>query len=92
MAGAHHERWDGTGYLQGLRGEQIPLSARLMALADVYDALRSRRPYKEATTHEEATVLIISGRGTQFDPDIVQVFRETQSAFIEIDRRHADEA
>lgn len=69
----HHERWDGKGYPDGLAGEAIPLSARLMALADVYDALRSERYYKKAMSHDEALKLIVDGAGTQFDPRIVAV-------------------
>ena len=71
---SHHERWDGTGYPDGLRGEQIPLQARMMALADVYDALVSQRPYKEAFSHEQAMRIIAEGRGTQFDPDLTDLF------------------
>ena len=72
----HHERWDGTGYPQGLKGGEIPLPARLMALIDVYDALISKRPYKEALTHEEAVKIISEGRGTQFDPVLTDLFLE----------------
>ncbi len=70
----HHERWDGTGYPYGLAGEAIPLSARIVAVADVYDALRSERPYKGALSHEEALGLIAAGSGTQFDPALVDAF------------------
>jgi len=77
----HHEWWDGTGYPEGLKGTDIPLSARIMAVADVYDALRSKRVYKEAYTHEEAVTIIKEGRGTQFDPDIVDVLLENQDEF-----------
>jgi len=77
----HHERWDGKGYPEGLAGNAIPLSARIVALADVYDALTSDRPYKDAMSHEEATALIVEGRGTQFDPDIVDAFLQNQEAF-----------
>ena len=71
---SHHEKWDGTGYPDHLKGEQIPLQARMMALADVYDALVSNRPYKEAFSHEEALRIIQEGRGTQFDPDLTDLF------------------
>lgn len=71
IARHHHERWDGTGYPDGLAGEAIPLSARLMAVADVYDALISRRPYKEPMSHEEAVAFILSGSGSHFDPAAV---------------------
>jgi len=70
----HHERWDGLGYPQGLKGGEIPLPARLMALIDVYDALISKRPYKEPMTHEEALKIIAEGRGTQFDPVLTDLF------------------
>lgn len=74
IAYTHHERWDGQGYPQGLSGEAIPLAGRLMALADVYDALISRRCYKEPFSHEEALAQIVQGRGTQFDPHLVDLF------------------
>ncbi len=74
VARSHHERWDGGGYPDGLAGEMIPLSARIMAVADVYDALRSRRSYKPALPHEESLGIITRGRGTQFDPDVVDAF------------------
>ena len=80
----HHERWDGKGYPDGLSGTGIPLSARIVALADVYDALTSDRPYKNAMSHEEALALIAEGRGTQFDPDIADAFLENQETFREI--------
>jgi len=70
----HHERWDGTGYPEGLKGEQIPWSARLMALADAYDAMVSKRIYKEPIPHEAAVCIIIEGKGTMFDPDVVEAF------------------
>jgi PAS domain S-box-containing protein len=77
----HHERWDGSGYPAGRRGDQIPLSARIVALADVYDALTSKRPYKEALSHEESVRIIVSERETHFDPEIVDVFVEMQETF-----------
>jgi PAS domain S-box-containing protein len=70
----HHEKWDGGGYPRGLSGSQIPLSARLVALSDVYDALTSERIYKKAFSHTKARDIILRGQGTQFDPDIVQAF------------------
>jgi len=77
----HHERWDGTGYPSGRRGDQIPLSARIVALPDVYDALTSKRAYKEAISHEEAVRIISSERGTHFDPDVVDGFLAEQETF-----------
>lgn len=76
VASYHHERWDGSGYPDGLKGENIPLSARIVALADVYDALTSERPYKRAFPHEEAIKIIRAERGKQFDPLLVDVFTE----------------
>lgn len=76
IAYSHHERWDGEGYPLGLAGEQIPLSARLMAIADVYDALISKRVYKPAFSHSDAVNIIVSGKGTQFDPTIIDAFAE----------------
>lgn len=91
IAAAHHERWDGKGYFKGLRGEEIPLAARLMALADVYDAIRSRRPYKDEVPHAVAVENISAGSGTQFDPDVVQAFLEIEQVFLEISERYPDE-
>ena len=86
----HQEKWDGSGYPEGISGETIPLSARLMAVADVYDALVSRRVYKEGMPHEKAVQIIQEGRGTHFDPDLVDAFLELQPEFQEISRRYAD--
>jgi putative two-component system response regulator len=74
FAGTHHEKWDGSGYPKGLKGEAIPLQGRIMALADVYDALTAERPYKKAFTHEESLKIMADGRGTQFDPALTDVF------------------
>lgn len=74
MALYHHERWDGTGYPMGLKGTDIPLEARIMSIVDVYDALTSRRPYKEPFSHEKAYAIIVEGRGSQFDPYLVDEF------------------
>ncbi|MEN9896359.1 MAG: hypothetical protein RLZZ66_8 [Pseudomonadota bacterium] len=84
IAYAHQEKWDGSGYPLGLSGDNIPISARLMAVADVYDALISRRVYKEGMSHEQAVKLIIEGRGSHFDPDITDAFLELQEDFIAI--------
>ncbi|NOY09906.1 MAG: PAS domain S-box protein [Spirochaetes bacterium] len=77
----HHERWDGTGYPEGRKGEEIPLSARIVALADVYDALTSERHYKHALSHRETVNLILSEKGTHFDPDIVNIFLDNEEVF-----------
>lgn len=74
MALYHHERWNGKGYPNGLKGEEIPLSARIMSIVDVYDALTSRRPYKEPYSHEKSMAIIVEGRGEFFDPDLVDEF------------------
>jgi putative two-component system response regulator len=84
IAATHHERIDGTGYPAGLKGDQIPLCGRIVALADVYDALISKRVYKAAFNHDVARGLIIDGKGTQFDPDIVDAFIENESRFMTI--------
>lgn len=76
IAYTHHEKWDGTGYPEGTSGADIPLVGRLMALADVYDALISKRVYKAALSHEEALAIIVEGRGRHFDPDLVDLFLE----------------
>lgn len=86
----HHEKWDGSGYPKGLAGDGIPVSARLMALADVFDALTSRRCYKPPMTIAEATRIITDGRGTHFDPDVVDAFLQLRPAFAEIAERLAD--
>ena len=80
----HHEKWDGSGYPKGLSDESIPLSARFVALADVYDALTSKRFYKEAYTHEKSKDIIIELRGTHFDPDVVDAFLAKESEFKKI--------
>ncbi|MGE4345468.1 MAG: HD domain-containing phosphohydrolase [Geoalkalibacter sp.] len=81
IARSHHEKWDGSGYPDGLSGEDIPLSARIMALADVYDALRSKRPYKEAFSREKARTIIEEGAGTHFDPVVVEAFLALEPEF-----------
>ena len=81
MAGTHHERWDGTGYPRGLAGVAIPIQGRLMAFVDVYDALISERPYKKAFSPEQALQIIKEGRGTQFDPSLVDVFTSAVRRF-----------
>ncbi|BCS96603.1 two-component system response regulator [Desulfoluna limicola] len=81
IAGSHHEHWDGSGYPEGLSGEEIPFPARLMALADVYDALVTYRVYKPAFSHEVATQIITGARGTQFEPEVVDAFLASEEAF-----------
>lgn len=87
---SHHEKWDGSGYPQGLAGDAIPIPARLMALADVYDALISKRVYKPGMSHEKATDVIVEGRGKHFDPDVVDAFLALGDAFQDIAWRFAD--
>lgn len=77
----HHEKWDGSGYNEGLSGEKIPLSARIMAIADVYDALRSRRVYKEAFSHEKSMEIMVSSRGSHFDPALFDLFYQANEEF-----------
>ncbi|MDR2924263.1 MAG: response regulator [Treponema sp.] len=81
FAASHHEKWDGTGYPNGLKGNKIPLFGRIMAIADVYDALTSVRPYKKAFPHEEAVRIIVESSGKQFDPALVEVFVQTADQF-----------
>lgn len=81
VARSHHERWDGRGYPDRIAGTEIPLAARIVSLADVYDALTSVRVYKPAFSHENATEIILAGRGTQFDPDVVDAFLRVADAF-----------
>ncbi len=80
----HHERWDGSGYPTGLKGNEIPLSARIVAVADVYDALTSERPYKKAFSHENAVKIILKDSGTHFDPDIIEAFKKLTDQFKQI--------
>lgn len=90
ISGGHHERWDGTGYPRALLGDEIPLAARIMAVADVYDALVSRRVYKEPWTHEDACVEILKLSGTQFDPKIVDAVILERDAMRKIQEAHQD--
>jgi putative two-component system response regulator len=83
---SHHEKWDGSGYPQGLAGQDIPLSGRIVAIADVYDALTSERPYKKAFTHEKAVQIITEDAGKHFDPYLVQIFVENQDKFFEVSK------
>lgn len=90
IAFTHHEKWDGSGYPRGLKGDEIPLSGRLMALADVYDALISERIYKRAFSHEEAKEIILEGRGSQFDPQVVDAFLAQEDEFLAIAKAFRD--
>jgi len=81
FAGHHHERWDGLGYPHGLKGEEIPLQGRIMAIADVYDALTSERPYKKAFSHERSTEIIMENVAKQFDPKIAKIFFDVNDKF-----------
>ena len=92
IALCHHERWDGSGYPAGLLGPAIPLSARIVALADVYDALRSARAYKDPQRHEQARQTILAGSGTHFDPDVVFAFLAAETRFERVARQLADVA
>jgi len=90
IALTHHEKWDGSGYPFGISKKSIPICGRLMALSDVYDALISKRVYKSAFTHEQAKAVIIKGKGTHFDPDIVDAFIKRETQFIEIMKEFKD--
>ena len=90
IAHYHQEKWNGSGYPEGLKGDAIPASARLMAVADVYDALISKRVYKEGMPHAKAVEIIREGRGAHFDPDMVDAFVEIQEEFGAIAGRYAD--
>jgi putative two-component system response regulator len=90
FAGSHHERWDGTGYPYGLQGYNIPLEGRLIAIADVYAALVAERPYKKAYTHEEATEIIAQGKGSHFDPVLVDIFLSVAGQFKKISKSGDD--
>jgi putative two-component system response regulator len=92
IAYCHHEHWDGSGYPRGLAGPHIPLAARIVALADAYDTITSRRPYKNAFDHEEAVRRIARDRGTHFDPVLVDIFLHCHREFAEIHGRLADQA
>ena len=90
IAYTHQEKWDGTGYPQGLKEDDIPISGRLMALADVYDALISKRVYKKALSHEKTREIIVEGKGKHFDPDIVDAFLKIENDFIKIAQEFVD--
>jgi response regulator RpfG family c-di-GMP phosphodiesterase len=90
VALSHHERWDGSGYPTGSRGQEIPLSARIVTLADVYDALTTKRPYKEAFSHDKARTFILQNREKIFDPDVVDAFVANEDAFARIALKFTD--
>lgn len=90
IAYGHHEKWDGSGYPQGLEGREIPVPARLMAIADVYDALTSKRVYKEAFSHAKAVEIILGDSGSHFDPKMVKVFQKSASDFLHIAEQFPD--
>lgn len=90
IAYGHHEKWDGSGYPLGLSGDNIPISARLMAIADVYDALLSKRCYKEAFSHSRALEIMLEGRGAHFDPVMLDVFLANEHLFFEIAEKYND--
>jgi putative two-component system response regulator len=90
IAWFHHERWDGSGYPRGLKGEEIPLCARIIALADVYDALTMKRVYKSALSHEVARGIITEGSGKHFDPRVVQAFLRIEQEFVAIRESYSD--
>lgn len=91
IAHSHHERWDGSGYPRGLKGGDIPLSGRFMALVDVYDALVSERVYKEGMPHAEAVAIIVGESGRHFDPQLVEIFLQVEPEFAEIARFLSDD-
>jgi putative two-component system response regulator len=90
IALCHHERYDGRGYPRGLAGDAIPLCGRIVALADVYDALTSKRVYKSAMSHEEARTTIVAGRGAHFDPIVVDAFLHVEDEFLTIPSRYVE--
>ena len=92
IAGTHHEKWDGSGYPGGLKGKDIPLEGRIMAIADVYDALISVRPYKKAFSAEESAKIIVQDSGSHFDPVLVDTFKKLEGQFASVAEKYNDEA
>jgi putative two-component system response regulator len=90
IAQSHHEKWDGSGYPFGIDGKNIPLAARIVSIADVYDALRMKRSYKPSFSHEVAMGKMLASRGTQFDPELTDIFAETSGKFNEIYETNKD--
>ncbi len=91
IAISHHEKWDGSGYPNGLKGEEIPLSGRIVAIADVFDALTSERPYKKAWTVEKAVDVINKDAGTHFDPELTPIFQAILPKALEIKQQYAED-
>jgi putative two-component system response regulator len=91
IALSHHEKWDGSGYPHGLKGDEIPVAARITAIADVFDALVSKRPYKEALSVEKALATVREGRGNHFDPNVVDAFFAIQEEILAIRKHYVDE-
>jgi len=91
IALSHHEKWDGTGYPQGLSGAKIPLAGRITAIADVFDALTSKRPYKEPFSQEKSYAIIREGLGNHFDPDVVDAFFSIEEEILSIKEKYKDE-
>jgi len=92
IAIAHHEHWDGSGYPHGVQGKDIPLSARIVALADVYDALTNERPYKDESTHQEARDWIATRYAEQFDPSIVEAFVAREADFARVNANYGSKS
>jgi len=90
IAYGHHEKWDGSGYPYGLLGPDIPLAARIVALGDAYDAMTTKRPYKEPFPHEKTRQIILDGSGGHFDPEIVEAFLKREQKFIRIQQELGD--
>jgi putative two-component system response regulator len=90
IALTHHEKWDGSGYPRGLKGPKIPLVARIVAVADVFDALTSERPYKAAFSVEKSNRIIADGKGSHFDPDVAEAFFSIQDTILGIKDRYRD--
>jgi putative two-component system response regulator len=86
----HHEKWDGSGYPKGLQGDNIPVAARIVALADVYDAISSKRCYKESLDHTMVKDIILKGKGRHFDPRVVEAFLRHEDIWLTIRKRYAD--
>ena len=91
IALTHHERWDGTGYPRGLKGMKIPLAGQITAIADVFDALTSKRPYKEAFPVEKAFAIIRESRGSHFNPDVADAFLAIEDEILSIKAKHVDD-